>query len=74
MKKDNIFLFLLSFLVLCIGFILSNALAVLINCIFNGFDSFFSTVLNLPFVLYAIFSLIISIAFTIFINNKTRPK
>ena len=74
MKKDYIFLFLISFLVLFFGFILTNASAIAINCLFDGFDSFFSKVLNLPFIVYAVFSFILSTVFVIFIHSKTKPK
>ena len=74
MKKDFIFLFLISFLVLFFGFILSNTAAIAIHCIFVGFGSFFTAVLKLPYAVYALFSFIISAVFTIFIYSKTKPK
>ena len=54
------------------GFCLCNAMAIAIDCIFDGFDYFGARILDLPFLLYLFFSLVISAALTIFIVRKTR--
>lgn len=65
-------LFLEFFGILFAGFCLCSAIAVAIDCIFEGFASFGERILDLPFLLYLGFSFVISIVLTIVIQSKTR--
>lgn len=65
-------LFIEFFAIILIGFCLCNAIAITIDCIFDGFNSFWERIMNLPFILYLGFSFVISIVLTIFIYRKTR--
>ncbi len=65
-------LFLIYFGVLFAGFCLCNAIAVVIDCIFDGFDSFWESIMNLPFLLYLCLSLVISAVLAIALHPKTR--
>ena len=53
-------------------FCICNAMAVAIDCMFEGFGSFWGRILDLPFLLYLCFSFVISIVLTIVMQNKTR--
>ena len=54
------------------GFCLCNIIAITINCIFDGFYSFWGRVMDLPFLLYLIFSIVISAVLAIIIQQKTK--
>ena len=72
-KKDGIFiLFLQIFGTLFVGFSLCNVFAVIIDCLFNGFDCFLLRVCELPYLLYLVFSLIISSVLFLIIYKKTK--
>lgn len=72
-KRLGLFiLFLELFGIVFAGFCFCNAIAVTINCIFDGFNSFCEGIIDLPFLLYLVFSFIISIVLTIIIQSKTR--
>ena len=58
--------------ILFVGFCLSKIIAVTINCIFNGFYSFWGRVMDLPFLLYLLFSFVISAVLAIIIQRKTK--
>ncbi len=68
--QSNIFLFIVSFAVLVVGFSLTNTIA----CIIYGFSdgTILSRMSELPYWLYAIFSLIMSGGFCLYINSKTK--
>ena len=71
--KNGLGLFVLFIECLAItfaGFCLCNILAITINCIFDGFNSFFGRVMELPFLLYLIFSFVISAVLVIIIQRK----
>ena len=81
MKKKNqnrsiifqaILLFIAVFIIIFIGFVICNIFAIAIDCIFNGFDSFTIKLFELPYLLYILFSLIISFVFTVFIEKKSK--
>ena len=65
-------LFLEFFGILFVGFCLCNVIAVTIDCVFDGFNSFLEKIMDLPFLLYLGFSFVISIVLTIVMQNKTR--
>ena len=72
-KRLGLFVLFLEFFgILFVGFCLCNVIAVTIDCIFDGFDYFGARILDLPFLLYLFFSLVISAVLTIFIVRKTR--
>ncbi len=72
-KGLGLFILFLEFWgILFAGFCLCNAIAVTIDCVIDGFNSFWERILNLPFLLYLGFSFVISIVFTIVIQSKTR--
>ncbi len=71
-RKNNFVLFLQFFGVLFVGFCLCNIFAVAIDCIFNGFDAFFARVINLPYLLYLILSLILSAVWIFIIRRKLK--
>ncbi len=64
------FLFIVSFVVLLAGFSLTNIIA----CVIYGFSdgTILSRMRKLPYWLYAIFSLLMSGGFCLYINNKTK--
>lgn len=55
-----------------VGFCLVNTIAIAIDCAFNGFGYFVERFLDLPFLLYLCFSLVISIILIIVIKRKTK--
>ena len=65
-------LFLEFFGIVFVGFCLCNIIAVTINCIFDGFNTFWGRVMELPFLLYLIFSFVISAVLAIIIQRKTK--
>ena len=65
-------LFLEFFGIIFFGFCLCNIIAVTINCIFDGFNSFLGRVMELPFLLYLIFSFVISAVLAIIIQRKIK--
>ena len=71
-RKNNLVLFLQFFGVLFVGFCLCNICSVAIGCIFNGFDVFLTRVIDLPYLLYLILSLIISAVWILIIRNKLK--
>ena len=72
-KGLGIFVFFLElFGILFVGFCLCNAIAVTIDCIFDGFNSFWERIMDLPFSLYLGFSFVISIVLAIVIQSKTK--
>ena len=73
MRFSFLSLLILSFLVLFIGFVSVNVLAVIINCLFNGFKNFISILHDLPYLLYLLFSLVLSMAFALITIRKTKP-
>ena len=72
-KRLGLFVLFLEFFgILFVGFCICNAMAVAIDCMFEGFGSFWGRILDLPFLLYLCFSFVISIVLTIVMQNKTR--
>ena len=65
-------LFLEFFGIIFGGFCLCNIIAITINCIFDGFYSFLGRVMDLPLLLYLIFSFVISTVLVIIIQRKTK--
>ena len=79
MKKRNkntktglLFLFLQILVVLFIGFCICSVLDTVIRCIFNGFDDFLLKIIDLPYLLYLFFSLIISLILIFVIRPKAK--
>ena len=70
--KEWLILFLKSALIIFVGFILCNICAVTIDCLFDGFDYFLKRLSDLPYLLYACFSVGISVIFTTITVNKTK--
>ena len=72
-KNLGAFVLFLEFLgILFVGFCLCNAIAVTIDCIFDGFNLFWERIMDLPFLLYLGFSFVISIVLVIVIQSKTK--
>lgn len=65
-------LFLEFFGILFVGFCLCNVIAVTVDCVFDGFNSFLEKIIDLPFLLYLGFSFVISIVLTIVMQSKTK--
>lgn len=57
---------------LFIGICLACVAAVTIDCIFEGFNSYLERIINLPFLLYLLFSFAFSTVLTIVIKSRTR--
>lgn len=72
--KSLIVLFLETFAVVFVGFVLCNIGAVIINGIQNGFDLFLDKLCDIPYLLYLAFSMIFSIIFVLIIRGKTKSK
>ncbi len=79
MKKRNknskmglLSLFLQFLVVLFMGFCICNVLGIVIRCIFNGFDDFLLRIIDLPYLLYLLFSLIISLILIFIIRQKAK--
>jgi hypothetical protein len=79
MKKRNkntkmglLFLFLQILVVLFIGFCICSVWGTVIHCIFNGFDDFLLKIIDLPYLLYLFFSLIISLILIFVIHQKAK--
>jgi uncharacterized protein with PQ loop repeat len=79
MKKRNkntktglLSLFLQILVVLFIGFCICSVLGIVIRCIFNGFDDFLLKIIDLPYLLYLFFSLIISLILIFVIRQKAK--
>ena len=72
-KRLGLFVLFLEFFgILFVGFCICNAMAVAIDCMFEGFGSFWGRILDLPFLLYLCFSFVISIVLTIVMQSKTK--
>ena len=72
-KRLGLFvLFLEIFGILFVGFCICNAMAVAIDCLFEGFGSFWGRILDLPFLLYLAFSFVISIASAIKLRENVK--
>ena len=72
-KRLGLFvLFLVFFGILFVGFCLCNVIAVTIDCVFDGFNSFLEKIMDLPFLLYLALSFVISIVWTIVMQSKTK--
>jgi hypothetical protein len=79
MKKRNkntkmglLFLFLQILVVLFIGFCICGIWGTVIRCIFNGFDDFLLKIIDLPYLLYLFFSLIISLILIFVIRQLAK--
>ena len=71
-RENNIVLFLQFFIVLLFGFCLCNVCRIAISCIFNGFDLFLTQVMDLPYVLYLVLSVILSAVWIFIIRSKLK--
>ena len=71
--KSFILLFLEIFLIAFACFVVCNAMAILFDCFSVGFSSFWERVLDLPYLLYAGFSLFAS-ALILFLICKKPAK
>ena len=70
--KEWLILFLKSALIIFVGFILCNICTVTIDCFFDGFDCFLKRILDLSYVVYACFSVGISVIFATTVVNKRK--
>ena len=70
--KSFCILLLQTFLITFSGFVLCNVITIVINDFFSGFGLFFEQLLALPYLLYLIFSLIISLLLTLIFTGKIR--
>ncbi len=66
---ELLILFLGFFGIIFVGFCLCNAIAVIIDCLFNGFNCFGARMLDLPFLLYLCLSLALSAILTVFVKT-----
>ncbi|MBE6548009.1 MAG: hypothetical protein E7667_03920 [Ruminococcaceae bacterium] len=71
-RENKLVLFLQFFGVLFVGFSLCNICGVAIGCIFNGFDVFLTRVIDLPYLLYLILSLIISAVWILILRDMLK--
>lgn len=72
-KRSGLFVVFLEFFgILFLGFCICNTVAVVIDCVFDGFNSFFEKITDLPFLLYLCLSFVASILWTIVLKSKTR--
>ena len=71
-RENNLVLFLQFVGVLFAGFCLCNICDIAISCIFNGFDLFLTRVIDLPYLLYLIFSLICSAVWILIIRRMLK--
>ena len=72
-KRFGLFVLFLEFFgILIVGFCLCNVIAVTIDCVFDGFNSFLEKIMDLPFLLYLGFSFVISIVLTVVMQSKTK--
>ena len=72
-QKMGLLSLVLQFLgVLFVGFCVCNVFGIVIRCIFNGFDDFLLKIIDLPYLLYLLFSLIISLILVFIIRQKTK--
>ena len=60
-KMGTLFLFFKFFVVVFVGFCICSVFGIVIHCIFNGFGDFLLKIIDLPYLLYLLFSLIISL-------------
>lgn len=70
--KSFCILLLQIFLITFSGFVLCNVINVAIKGLFGGFDLFLKQLLDLPYLLYFAFSLIISVILTLIFTGRTR--
>jgi hypothetical protein len=70
--KGFCILFAQVFLITFTGFVLCNVINITINYLFADFASFVGQLLDLPYLLYFIFSLIISLILTLVFTGKMR--
>ena len=73
--KNGLELFVLFFElfgILFIGLCLCSIIAVTTGCMFNGFNSFCERIMALPFLVYLVFSFVISAVLAVIIQRKTR--
>ena len=71
-RKNDLVMFLQFFGVLFVSFCLANICGVAIGCIFNGFNVFLARVIDLPYLLYLIFSLILSAVLILIIHDMMK--
>ena len=64
-KSDFLSLFIFSFAIVFAAIVLANVFAVFFDCVFNGFNNFTSRLCDLPYLLYALISLVFSTVFTL---------
>ena len=79
MKKANkstkmglLSLFFQFLAVLFMGFCMCSVLGIVVRCILNGFDDFLLRIIDLPYLLYLLFSLIISFILIFIIRQKAK--
>ena len=68
--KEKIWMLIISFMIIFIGMSLAN----IIGCIIYGFSegTIFQRIAELPYILYAVFSLIISIIYLCLVLRKKK--
>ena len=65
-------LFLKTFFIAFFGLCLCNIIALTVSCFFSGFASFGERIADLPYPVYAVFSLILAAVLAIVIKVKTK--
>jgi len=71
-RKSSVLLLFFTFAIILVGIVLANVLAVVIKCMFTGFSDFIPAICDLPYLLYLIFSLVISIVLALIMNRKIK--
>lgn len=66
--KDKVVLFIKAFVVIFLAFTISNVSRLIIEVFVYDASISFSDVKDLPFLLYGLFSAVLSLVFTAFIN------
>ena len=66
--KNNIILFLKFIFIFFTGLTLTNIIAIAIKCILSDFDLFFTQIKDLPYILYLILAIVLSVVITIILE------
>ncbi len=72
--KDKAILFIKSFLVVFLGFVVCNATKIIIEALVYDVGISFSDIITFPYLLYGLFSAVLSLAFTTFISRLKNKK
>ena len=70
--KENAIVFIKTFVVIFLGFTICNVVGIFIEALTYDVSISFSDIVALPYLLYSLFSLVLSLAFTFFINRLKK--